>query len=316
MDRDRRQALLARLAAGPPLLLDGATGTELERRGAPAALPLWSAHALRHRPELVARIHADYVAAGAEIVTANTFRTQARTLGRAGLDAQGARELCAAAISLARGAADAAPDGREVWVAGSMPPLEDCYRPDLVPEAAALAREHAEHARHLAEGGADLLLVETMNTIREALAATRAAQSTGLPVWVSFACDGAARLLSGEPLAEALAAAGALAPELVGVNCLPPAAVETSLRILAERGRPFGVYANLGAPGGGGAKRRHECAPAAFAAHALRWCAAGARAIGGCCGTQPDHIRAIREALARVQPSASGASATHGLGGE
>ena len=300
MDRDRSQALRARFAGGPTLLLDGATGTELERRGAPTRLPLWSAHALLGEPALVARIHRDYVEAGAEIVTANTFRTQARTLARAGVGGSAcARELCALAVSLARGAADAAPDGRAVWVAGSMPPLEDCYRPDLVPEAAALAREHAEHARHLAEAGADLLLVETMNTIREALAAARAARSTRLPLWVSFACDGAARLLSGETLADALAALHELAPELVGVNCLPPAAVAASLRVLGESGRPFGVYANLGAPSDGdGWTRSDDCSPAAFAEHALGWRAAGARAVGGCCGTRPDHIRAMRAALA------------------
>ena len=299
MDRDRRQALRARLAGGAPLLLDGATGTELERRGAPAHLPLWSAHALQSAPELVARIHRDYVEAGAEIVTANTFRTQARTLARAGADAPArARELCALAVSLARRAADAAPGGRTVWVAGSMPPLEDCYRPDLVPEAETLETEHAEHARHLAEGGADLLLVETMNTIGEALAAARAARATSLPVWVSFACDGAARLLSGEPLADALAAVEDLAPDLVGVNCLPPSAAAAALDVLAGHGRPFGVYANLGAPiDGSGWARSDDCTPAEFAEHALRWRAAGARAVGGCCGTQPEHIRAIRSVL-------------------
>jgi len=296
-----RPALEARLRGGAPLILDGATGTELERRGAPTRLPLWSAQALQRDPALVARIHADYVEAGAEIVTANTFRTQARTLARAGAgaDAPGcARELSALAVALARGAADAAPGGRTVWVAGSMPPLEDCYRPDLVPEGEALAREHAEHARHLAEAGADLLLVETMNTIREALAATRAARSTDLPVWVSFACDGAARLLSGEPLADALAALEGLAPELVGVNCLPPGAAAAALPLLSERGRSFGVYANLGAPtDDGGWTRSDDCTPTEFAEHAQRWRAAGARAVGGCCGTRPEHIRAIRAAL-------------------
>ena len=74
--------LLERLAEGPALLLDGATGTELERRGSDAALPLWSARALVTDPDLVGRIHAEYVAAGAELLTANTFRTQQRTLSR------------------------------------------------------------------------------------------------------------------------------------------------------------------------------------------------------------------------------------------
>jgi len=309
----RCRALIARLAAGTPLLLDGATGTELERRGARTRLPLWSAHALLDDPALVGRIHRDYVEAGAELVTANTFRTQARTLARGGI-AHRARELTGLAVDLARAAADTAGGGRRVWVAGSMPPLEDCYRPERVPDDGALAAEHAEHAGHLAEAGADLLLVETMNTIREAFAAALAARATGLPTWVSFVCESPPpshpaaraapppppRLLSGELLADALAALAPLEPLLVGVNCLPPAAADAALAVLAAAGRPFGVYANLGAPNDEtGFTRSDACTPDEFAAHACRWRDAGARAVGGCCGTGPDHIRAIAAATQR-----------------
>ena len=116
---------------------------------------------------------------------------------------------------------------------------------------------------------------------------------------MALVCDGAARLLSGEPLREALAAVAPLAPDLVGVNCMPPAALDASLAALVELGRPFGVYANLGAPhDDGGWTRSDAWGPAAFAAQALRWRAAGARAVGGCCGSGPEHIRAIRAALA------------------
>jgi len=180
-----------RLASGPPLLLDGATGTELERRGARCEGPLWSARALLDDPAMILRIHRDYVAAGAEILTANTFRTQARTLARGNLGERAA-ELTQIAIELARSAI-----GHAGFVAGSMPTLEDCWQPGLVPDDVALAREHPEHAANLARAGADLLLIETMNSVREACAAVRAAKATGLPVWVSFACDDAARLLSG-----------------------------------------------------------------------------------------------------------------------
>jgi S-methylmethionine-dependent homocysteine/selenocysteine methylase len=287
-----RRAFASRLRSGPPLLLDGATGTELERRGAKSTLPLWSAHALVEAPDLVERIHRDYVDAGADVVTANTFRTQARTLGRGGLGDR-AGELTALAVALARRAAGRA-SGRRVWVAGSMPPLEDCYRPDLVPDDASLAREHGEHARHLAHAGADLLLVETMNSAREAAAAARAARATGLPLWVSFACDGAGRLLSGEPLAGGLAAVAPWDPELVGANCLPPGEADAVLPALAAAGLPFGVYANLGRPRDDGSfARTDESSPVEFAAHARRWIAAGARAVGGCCGTTPLHIEAI-----------------------
>jgi S-methylmethionine-dependent homocysteine/selenocysteine methylase len=284
--------LRERLDRGPPLLLDGATGTELEARGIPSELPLWSAHALLKAPEVVSRIHADYVEAGAEIITANTFRTQRRTLESAGIGPR-ADEFTRLAVALARRAADAGA-GR-VLVAGSAPTLEDCYRPDRVPEPAACRGEHAEHAGSLAAAGVDLILVETMNSIREATAAAHAASEVEPPFFVSFICSPLARLLSGEPLAEAVSAVAPFGPLAVLVNCLPPSAVAPCLEVLGSSGRPFGVYSNLGAPEAGG--RTEQCTPAEFAEHASGWVAAGARVVGGCCGTAPAHIRAVWERL-------------------
>ena len=294
----RRDASFARrLHSLAPLLLDGATGTELERRGVRTALPLWSAHALVEAPEVVERIHRDYVAAGAEAITANTFRTHRRSLAKGGMDARTVA-LTRSAVEIARRAARDA--GRRVWVLGSAAPLEDCYRPDLVPGDAELAREHAEHARVLAAAGVDAILVETMNCVREAAAAARAGLATGLPVLVSFACDGTARLLSGERLADALDAVEPLVPHALLVNCLPPRSVPACLAVLARSGLPFGAYANLGAPDDvTGFTRSDECSPPEFAEHAAAWCAAGARIVGGCCGTGPEHVRAVALALLR-----------------
>ncbi|MDJ0869310.1 MAG: homocysteine S-methyltransferase family protein [Myxococcota bacterium] len=285
--------LSERLRQRAPLVADGATGTELERRGAHTGLPLWSTHALLDAPELVEAIHRDYVLAGAELLTANTFRTQTRTLARGGAGDRAA-ELTALAVELARRAAAAGPG--PIWIAGSMPTLEDCYRPDLVPPDDALAREHAEHAGNLAAAGCDLVLVETMNSVREARAATRAARDTDLPVWVSFVTDAGARLLSGEPLREALDAITPLEPLAVGVNCLPPRCVAPALPLLAATGLPVGVYANLGAPNDEtGFTRSDDCSPAELAEAARRWLAAGVRLIGGCCGTTPEHVRALAQ---------------------
>ncbi|MDJ0851195.1 MAG: homocysteine S-methyltransferase family protein [Myxococcota bacterium] len=286
---------LHRLREGPPLLLDGATGTELERRGARCELPLWSARALLDDPELVRRIHADYVASGAELITANTFRTQRRALSHGGLGDR-AEELTRLALQLAREAADG---GRAALaVLGSAPPLEDCFRPDLVPDEAALAAEHAAHAEHLAAGGADAILVETMNTVREARAALAAAAATGLPALVGFVCWEGATLLSGEPLGEALRAVAELGPATVLVNCLPPRNVAPCLDVLRQAGLPFGVYANLGAPVEHGLyARTDECSPEEFAEYARGWLSAGANLVGGCCGTTPAHISILAQHL-------------------
>ncbi len=113
----------ARLSSGRALLLDGATGTELQRRGVDTSLPLWSARALLDAPGVLQTIHADYIAAGADIITTNTFRTHRRTLTRAELGAR-TRELTQLAVKIAREAARQV--DREVFVAGSISPLEDC----------------------------------------------------------------------------------------------------------------------------------------------------------------------------------------------
>jgi S-methylmethionine-dependent homocysteine/selenocysteine methylase len=160
-----------RLRTGAPLILDGATGTELERRGVATRLPLWSARALDSNPELVHQIHADYVASGVDVVTANTFRTQRRTLAHAGI-ADRAEELTrarsrsrAAQRAIARGCSDRARRSRTATTPSGS-------------GRHSLAREHAEHARHLALAGVDAILVETMNTQRES-AARCAPRATG-----------------------------------------------------------------------------------------------------------------------------------------
>lgn len=286
-------SLAERLGRGEVILLDGATGTELERRGVASELPLWSARALLDAPEEVGRIHGEYIAAGADLITANTFRTQRRSLALAGLGDRAAA-LTERAVTLAREAAA----GRGVAVLGSAPPLEDCFRPDLVPGDAALEREHAQHASHLARAGVDAVLVETMNCVREACAALAAARAAGLPALVSFVCWDGARLLSGESLAVALDAVREAAPLAVGVNCLPPGNVAACLPALAACDLPSCVYPNLGAPlNDDGSQRSDECEPDELARRAGEWIEAGVRLVGGCCGTSPQHIAAIAQRI-------------------
>lgn len=276
-------------------------GTELERLGCETGLPLWSAGALVTAPDRVAEVHLAHARAGAELLTTNTFRTQERTLARAGLAGR-ARELTLRAVALARTACT--DSGSPRWVLGSCAPLEDCYRPDLVPGSAELEREHRAHAELLAEGGVDAILIETLNTAREAVAALRAARRTDLPVLVSFVCGPDARLLSGEPLADALDSIAELEPAAVGVNCLPAFAVERCLPVLAASALPFSVYANLGAPTSRGEFRPSEdTTPTAFAELAAGWGRAGAAIVGGCCGTRPAHVSAMRALFAEAGSS-------------
>lgn len=294
--------LRSRLQRGELILLDGALGTELERRGIPAPLPLWSAQALLDSPDSVRSIHEDYVRAGADIITANTFRATPRALAKVGKAAD-AERLAEGAIAIAREAADRARGPRDVLIAGALAPLEDCYRPDLAPDPVQSEREHAEQVVRLARAGVDLILIETMNSIAEARAALRGAKPAGLPVVVSFICRNAREIWSGEPLAEAVRAAEALKPEAILVNCTPPGLIPECLEEMARSTRlPTGCYPNAGEPDMSRGSWRFDPAwtPARFAEAAATWVARGAQIIGGCCGTGPDHIRALRVSLPPV----------------
>jgi S-methylmethionine-dependent homocysteine/selenocysteine methylase len=297
----------ARLRRGEIIVLDGAMGTELERLGVSTALPLWSAQALLDAPDRVREVHEQYVEAGADILTAATFRTTTRSLakaGRAGAHLEKETEaLTARAVALARESRARAASGRDVWVAGALAPLEDCYRHELVPDEAALEREHHDQAARLARAGADLILIETMGTIREALAASRAALATGLPVFTSFMARSASEIGGGESLADAVAAVVALDVDAVLVNCVPAEIATGCLAVMSGATRiPIGCYANAGSPdlGRGTWCFDPEMTPERFAEHAAGWVALGAQIVGGCCGTGPAHIRALRAALPPV----------------
>jgi len=284
-------------------ILDGGLATELQRRGFPVRDPWWASAALRSvdGQAMLRRIHAAYLRAGATVLTANTFRCNLRALHRAGLDDRGAAAMVASAVSLARAAAA----GTEALVAASLAPVEDCYRPELVPDDAALRREHRWLADRLAAARVDLILVETMNTTREAVAAVAAARETGTSAWVSFVCTRDARLLSGEDIADAAVAAVAAGAEAVLVNCTTPADTGPALDRLRDVVEvPIGAYPNLedraGLPPATPVDRPLPAVmgPAAFAALCRRWREEyGLRIVGGCCGTRPDHIAALRHEL-------------------
>ena len=298
---DMNQAATARLAhrlrKGPVLILDSAMGTEIERRGIASRLPLWSARALLSAPGQVLAIHRENVAAGADVLTANTFRTHRRTLAKEGLGERAA-DLTRLAVSLAREASHGV--GREVFVVGSLSPLEDCYRPDLVPGKGELDAEHAEQAGALRAAGVDGILVETQNSVRELVAAVHAAKATHLPVVASVVTDGRGRLLSGEPIAKAVAAMASEAPEAFAINCVPARILGNDLRRLAAAapGAALAAYGNLGPPvDPEGLHFTDDVPPDEYARLAQEWVSLGARLVGGCCGTQPAHVAAIAKVL-------------------
>ena len=270
------------------IFLDGPMGTELDARGVDTSLPLWSARGIREAPEVVAAIHRDFAAAGATVHTANTFRTKRRTLGDAW--ERDAREAVRIALS-------ARPPGHRV--AGSLSPLEDCYRPDLSP--ADPRPEHREVARALADAGCDLLLCETFPHVGEALVAVEECVATGRETWLALTAGPDADLLTPAAMAEGARRAVEAGAAAVLVNCTPATDSLRFLRALgdADLGVPLGVYANAGHVDERiGWTASPEPGAEAYAELAERWVDAGATLLGACCGTGPAHVRALVERFA------------------
>lgn len=275
----------ARLRSRPPLVLDAALGTDLLARGALLPAPLWSAQAILDAPELVGAIHQENAEAGADVLTIASFRLHGRNV-REGSCSLSSRQLIEIAVALARRAGG-------VWIAGSLAPLSDCYRPDLVPkQEEILFSEHSEMAAALAAAGVDLILVETMNTVCEAVAAARGAVATGLPVVVSCVTDGGGRLLSGEPVEDFARSLLLLPspPDALGVNCVAARSLAGDLTRLAAAapGVPLAAYGNVFST---------PVAPEDYVALATEWVRLGARLVGGCCGTTTAHTAAVARSL-------------------
>ncbi len=295
-------------------ILDGGTGRELKRVGAPFRQPEWSALALIEAPHFVTDVHEAYVAAGADVITTNSYAVVPFHIGAERFVAEGAR-LAALSGRLAREAADRAP--RRVAVAGSLPPVCGSYRADLFDAAEArpilatlvtALRPHIDHWQ-----------AETISSIAEAALVREAVGDDGKPLWLSFTLDderrpGDPRLRSGETVAVAVAAALDLGASTVLFNCSQPEvmadAVDATARVL--RARPassagpigIGVYANAFPPQGSAAKAngtlheiRADLTPSGYLDWARDWVARGATVVGGCCGIGPEHIAALRATL-------------------
>jgi S-methylmethionine-dependent homocysteine/selenocysteine methylase len=306
---------IARLLADQQVVvLDGAFGTELARRGVKEIHHphIWSAAGLTRAPEVVLQIHRDYVQAGADVITAGAFRTNRTALRKAGLDGL-ARALTHLAVNLAQEVKTTLwlHRGHEVCVAGNLTSVEDCYSPDLSPGEAA-SSEHAEKAYDLAAAGCDLILIESMPTIVEGISAVKAARSVGKPIWLSFVLKPLwypPQVLDGTDVMELpgrLADANAI-PDALLFNCSWPDAIANALCYLAPHRNglalPLGAYANVErqADPGGPWVRMTEITPQAYAKAATQWVELGAQIVGGCCGTTPDDIRAVKEAVGELR---------------
>ncbi len=288
-------------------------GQELINRGAGGNGVLWAAGALFESPATVRDIHEDYIKAGADIITTNSYSTIRHKFEAAGLMDRFA-EMNQLAGQLAAEAR--AHCSRPVLIAGSLPPQRGSYRPDRVGEFGEIEPLYREQAELLAPY-VDFFICETMSTAGEARAAAVGALTTGKPVWVSWTLKDTSKerayplLRSGERIDRAHAALEDLAVSAFLVNCSMPEAITRAVPALVSLSDfPVGAYANGFTPipeqwdyqgNQSLPPARTDLGPQAYAVHAARWIDAGARVIGGCCEVGPAHIKALNQLIADRQ---------------
>jgi homocysteine S-methyltransferase len=289
------------------VVLDGGLATELEARGANLGDELWSARLLIDDPASIVAVHRAYVDAGADVVIGASYQASYEGLAHRGIDHDTATALLARSVELAREGAD----GRAL-VAASVGPYGAVlangaeYTGDYglgeADAARAFLRDfHGPRAEALATAGPDLLAIETIPSIVEAEALTEVLDELpDVPVWVSFSCRDASRLNDGTPFDEAVdLVADHPAVVAVGVNCTSPTVVPGLVQLAACRSpKPVVAYPNRGGTWDAAHKRwTGYDAPGGFGPLTLELRTAGARLIGGCCGTGPGDIKAVAAAL-------------------
>ncbi len=288
-----------------PILLDGGMGQEIVNRGGKGGFGEWAVAALTDDPDMVRQIHGDYIRAGADVITTNTYGTTRVRMRHVGMEDR-FEELVQVAGQLA---SDARRDNvaAQVRIAASLPPLEASYASEFALSFEETAVQFAE-LMDLLDPYVDIYLGETLSTIFEAKALLRAASGRGKTTWVSLTLrdHGTTDLRGGEGLSEALQVVEAMAPDAFLINCCTPDSISAALPTLQASGLAFGAYANgfaeipaTWAEQGGVAQltTRRDLTPEIYVEHAREWINAGASIIGGCCEVGPAHIARLRQLI-------------------
>jgi len=288
-----------------PILLDGSMGQEIVNRGGKSGYGEWSLAALHENPQMVQEIHTDYINAGADVITTNTYSTSRTRLNYMKMEDHFA-ELVNVAGQLATSARDDA-NANHVKIAGSFGPLEASYITEFRLSFDEMVAQFRE-LMTLLDPYVDIYLGETFSTIQESRAFLTAAQGRDKTTWVSWTLKdhGETSLRSGESLTQAIDTLTDFSPDAVLINCTTPDSIDEALNVLPQSGLPYGGYANgfIEIPGkwisDGDVDQiisRKDLTPDIYTQHALNWVEAGASIVGGCCNIGPAHIAQLRKTL-------------------
>ena len=279
-------------------LLDGAMGSEFIRRGEILPPHTWSANVNLTNPDLLYGIHQEYVTAGVDYLTTNTFRTTPRAYQKTGLSYKEAYSTAKIsmhnAVQMARKASN-----DSIKILGSIAPLEDCYSPDLFPGADLATKEFSVIAEWLADERIDIFLLETMNNILETKTCLDVVEKYKLPIWVSFNLLDSDHIQSGESLKDAIKMVDKFSVDCVLLNCNPLNRTFSALETLARYcSGKWGIYPNLGVgePSPDGIIKDYH-SDAEFIDLTKNAVKLGATVVGGCCGSNPKHIELLKNLI-------------------
>ncbi len=294
-----KSPFLVRLDSGP-LLADGGMGTMLYALGIPYQRCFDELNL--SQPELVQRVHREYIAAGAELIETNTFGANRFKLATHGLDRR-VRDINLRGVKVAREAREVT--GEPVFLAGAVGPIGRPLAPVGTVSPAQAREAFQEQIEALLEGGADLLILETFSDLaelREAVCAARSVTDLPLVAQVTFTEEG--QTVAGEDPAEVARLLVELGADVVGVNCGvgPQAALDVVERMRSSGVPHISALPNAGFPARVEGLYVYVTTPEYFAEYACRFRQAGLALLGGCCGTTPAHIRAMRAALDETHP--------------
>ena len=298
MTTARYEAIWERIRQGERILLDGATGTECERRGVPQVMNTWNSGAALSHPEIVRSIHEEYIECGAEIIITNTFSSSRHCLRSAGIEDR-FEELTNAAVRLANEARSASNESG-LLIAGGI--THWIWTKD-VPSIKELETNTRDQAVLMAGGGCDLIMLEMLSHIDRLLACVDGAKASGLPVWAGVSAkpiDGRMCLLGGEPLEDALTALNAKDVPLISVMHTEVDYIDACLDILNTHwAGAVGVYAHVCQFSEDDTTAIFDdmISPVDYARASKRWIDQGVQLIGGCCGVRKEHICELRHVV-------------------
>ena len=294
---NRYSSLMKRVQGGECILIDGATGTEVERRGVPQLENAWNGGGALSHPEIVKKIHKDYINLGAEIVISNTFATTKHALEDAGqvdnfiaLNEQGIKLALEARDELKKDNTLVA-GGISYWTwTGNKPTLNE------------LNSSVTQQAKIMKDAGADFIMLEMMIDIEQMITTFKAAQSSGLPIWVGLTCEpnqsNEMCLRDGDKLEDVITVLKSFNPDVINIMHTEVEYIEECLDILKKDwGGYIGVYAHSGTSIDGDWTFNNVISAEEYCAYSSKWKKRGVNFIGGCCGVHTEHIKMIGREL-------------------